>query len=265
MLILLIAGCSEKTGDVHNVKYDRVNITENQINPAFLVGDLIGVYPVGYNNGLPGIPGDIAYPINVPLFFDGNRWRPQDEDYLFSKEEILDIYAYYPYDAELGSVPGKLNMTAYEMDLSVQQYPEMIDLLWAKSTIDTRSGNIIDLPFRHLFSKISLRLRLGSAAGETVRVEVHNLNTSATVNLASGNVTPGNDTNILTDMPVTAYTGVIYMCEAIVPPQIIESGTYLFLIYIGQQPTLYTTDRTVILHQGMSYTFDLTVNMTPEL
>lgn len=261
LIPFLLPACSDEEEYRFVAEEKERVITETLAGPRFSTGDTIGVYPVGYRNGQPGIPGDIAYPVNIPLYYDGAQWNPEDEDYLFTGEEILDIYAYFPYDPELGSVEGKLDITQYKVDLSVQQPQEAIDLLWVKKTVNTGSGNVADLVFRHLFSKIKLRLTMKDVTDSNVRLEIHNLYTSSIVNLADGSVVHGTSVNLLADVPVTEQSGSMIVYEAIVPPQVIAADTPLFLIYIDDRQTLYTIDRFLELQQGMNYTFDLTVSI----
>lgn len=256
--IVLISACSERGDSTFLTNRNENTVTEIEAEPRFVSGDRIGVYPVGYRDGQPGTPGDIAYPINVPLTYDGTKWVPDGEDYLFSNESMLDLYAYYPYDPELGRMQGKLNMAEYNVDFTMQQSPA-IDLLWAKSTMNTVGETAIDLAFRHLFCKITLRLSIEGQSGGDVRLEIYNLITSSTVNLRDGNVTTGTTREVLKDIRVAEQDGNMIVYEAIVPPQVVDNGMPLFLFYMNDNPVLYTTDRSIALEQGMNYTFSLTL------
>ena len=262
LLILLAGGCAEKKEDIRLTQSAKISVNNILFNNYFETGDIIGIYPVGYRNGQPGIPGDIAYPINVPFVFQGNEWKPQGEEYFFTSENKLDLYAYYPYDPELGSKEGKLNMAEYEMDLSGQQSGKAVDLLWAKNTADANKSNIANLEFNRLFSKITIRLNLVNSNPQHSRIEIHNLFTSPTVNLREGNIVSNKDKNIIHATPVTGQTGNPLVFEAIISPQTIEEGTPLFLLFTDQQTGLYTADQSIELRAGMNYTFHLTVDIT---
>lgn len=261
LLIFLgcIFGCSESDPYTTVTGNEHKSIEAVPLQVDFRVGDIIGVYPVGYVNNQPGIPGDIAYPVNVPFVYDGSRWKPQDEDYLFTDEEVLDIYAYYPYDAELGSILGKTDISRYPVDLSGRQADRNNDLLWSKTTLNTGISNMVNLDFSHAFSKITLILSINDLQSEPVEVSIHNLYTSSVVNLTNGTITNNNNIREII-YPVTTDNELTF--EAIVLPQLIEANTPLFLISFGENKVVYTTDTSLNLQQGRNYTFNLTVDIT---
>lgn len=259
VFVLLVSGCSDDPGPIHNSGQEISVLSRIISGYDFQAGDKIGIYPVGYLNSQPGTPGDITYPLNMPMTYDGTGWKPETEDYLFSDEAVLDIYAYAPYDPELSNVPGKLDMRNYPMDFSVQQNQKAIDLLWIKTSVITQDTNIADLQFRHLFSKITIRLRMTGIGNRDISAEMYNVCATCTVNLTTGEVTTGTTTNVLTDIPVTERTADMVVLEAIVPPQSIVGTTPLFMFEIGELKTTYTTDRTLDIQQGVNYTFDLRI------
>jgi len=257
ILIILLNACSSSIDQQYVIETHQTKIEEIMVSYDLQSGDTIGVFPVGYRNGQPGTPGDIAYPVNIPFIFDNNTWRPVNEDYLFTNEDILDIYAYYPYDSRIGYEEGMLRISEYSFDLSDQK--KKIDLLWAKNTIDTGFENIVNLSFSHLFSKITIRLHLENLANEDVNISIHNIKTSATVDLATGIATANNISNVIIPVLTNDQTDVIREYEAIVPPQEIPAGTSLFYFSIGEQNTLYASNQSILLQQGTNQTFELTL------
>jgi len=77
LIIFFVFACSEREEGSYRAQHIRDTESDIRVDLPFVNGDRIGVYPVGYDNGQPGVPGDIAFPINVPLYFDGatNAWR----------------------------------------------------------------------------------------------------------------------------------------------------------------------------------------------
>ncbi|MCD7901413.1 MAG: fimbrillin family protein [Bacteroides sp.] len=259
ILILLLSACSEEEDSLSVAKKAYSLVEQVYATTRFEEGDRIGVYPVGYINDQPGIPGDIAYPINWPFSWNGTSWTPENEDYLFTPEEKLDLYAYYPYDPELGNMPGKLNLAEYPVDLSGNQSGKILDILWAKTTVDTGSGNVANLEFRHLFSKITIEINTINTIGQSMQVEVHNLYTNARVDLVSGRMTHNISKGIINAPFVGNQVSNQTLFEVIVFPQIIEANTPLFLIRWEDQLTLYTTDQLIELREGTNYLFSLNV------
>jgi len=238
-------------------------IDETSVKYDFQPLDTIGLFPVGYRDGQPGQPGDIAYPINVPFVLDNNNWKPVDDDYLFTNEERLDIYAYFPYNMRISRDEGMLRINELIYDLSNQQERKKIDLLWAKSTINTGSENIAELSFRHVFSKITIRLQLLNIEDRNIDIRLYNIKSSATVNLTTGIATANSASEIITPVLINEQPGVYFEYEAIVPPQEIASGTSLIYFIIDDEHTHYVTDSMIDLVSGSSYTFDLTFYQSP--
>ncbi len=260
--IFLFTACSQKS-EKYVVGYTRITVNDTFTTYDFQPLDTIGVFPIGYRDGQPGQPGDIAYPINVPFVLQNNSWKPVNDDYLFTKEEKLDIYAYFPYDLRIGHEEGMLRINEFIYDLSNQQQREKIDLLWAKSTIDTGTENIAALFFQHLFSKITIRIQLLNIQNQDIDIKIYNIKSSATVNLAEGTATATETSEIITPVLINEQAGVYLEYEAIVPPQEIASNTLLLYFIIDGELTHYVTDQTIELESGNNYTFDLTFTPDP--
>lgn len=260
--ISLFTACSQ-VSEKYVVGNTRIIIDGTSVIYDFQPSDTIGVFPVGYRDGQPGQPGDIAYPINVPFILENNNWKPIDGDYLFTNEEKLDIYAYFPYDIRMGNEEGRLRNAEFVYDLSDQQQRDKIDLLWAKSTIETGTENIAALSFQHVFSKITIRLQLSNIGNPDIDLEIYNIKSSATVNLATGMATANQVSENITPVLINQQAGNFLEYEAIVPPQEIFEGTSLLYFIIDGEPTHYVTDRRIELESGSNYTFDLTFYQSP--
>ena len=132
---------------------------------------------------------------NEALTFDGSQWTAART--LYWDEGTYNAYAYYPYIKDVSSVEDQLfsvsvDQSTARTSTSLGGY-EASDLLFAVSKDITASTSPIHLTFRHIMSKLKIRLIKGEDfEGEmptTATVYVHSTVPTATVDLQAGVVT----------------------------------------------------------------------------
>ena len=158
----------------------------------FETGDRIGLYVSAADAPLE-IGGNLVN--NEALIFDGSQWTAART--LYWDEGTYNAYAYYPYIKDVSSVEDQLfsvsvDQSTVRTSTSLGGY-EASDLLFATSKDITASTSPIHLTFRHIMSKLKIRLIKGEDfEGEmptTATVYVHSTVPTATVDLQAGVVT----------------------------------------------------------------------------
>ena len=158
----------------------------------FETGDRIGLYVSAADAPLE-IGGNLVN--NEALTFDGSQWKAART--LYWDEGTYNAYAYYPYIKDVSSVEDQLfsvsvDQSTARTSTSLGGY-EASDLLFATSKDITASTSPIHLTFRHIMSKLKIRLIKGEDfEGEmptTATVYVHSTVPTATVDLQAGVVT----------------------------------------------------------------------------
>ena len=158
----------------------------------FETGDRIGLYVSAAGAPLE-IGGNLVN--NEALTFDGSQWKAART--LYWDEGTYNAYAYYPYIKDVSSVEDQLfsvsvDQSTVRTSTSLGGY-EASDLLFATSKDITASASPIHLTFRHIMSKLKIRLIKGEDfEGEmptTATVYVHSTVPTATVDLQAGVVT----------------------------------------------------------------------------
>ena len=158
----------------------------------FETGDRIGLYVSAAGAPLE-IGGNLVN--NEALTFDGSQWTAART--LYWDEGTYNAYAYYPYIKDVSSVEDQL--FSVSVDQSKARTSTLLggyeasDLLFATSKDITASTSPIHLTFRHIMSKLKIRLIKGEDfEGEmptTATVYVHSTVPTATVDLQAGVVT----------------------------------------------------------------------------
>lgn len=158
----------------------------------FEEGDKIGLYIAKADMPLE-IGGNTVN--NESLTLTSTTWTPSQK--LFWDEGTYNAYAYYPYIKDVSSVEDQLfsvsvDQSTARTSTSLGGY-EASDLLFATSKNITASTSPIHLTFRHIMSKLKIRLIKGEDfEGEmptTATVYVHSTVPTATVDLQAGVVT----------------------------------------------------------------------------
>lgn len=159
---------------------------------SFESNDKIGLY-VAESKAPLEIGGNLVN--NEALTYDGSKWEAART--LYWDEGTYNAYAYYPYIQGISSTTDQpfsvaLDQSTPKTATAPGGY-EASDLLFATSKDITASTSPIHLTFRHIMSKLKIRLIKGEDfEGEmptTATVYVHSTVPTATVDLQAGVVT----------------------------------------------------------------------------
>lgn len=129
---------------------------------------------------------------NEALTYDGSKWAAARA--LYWDKGTYTAYAYYPYIENVSSITDQpfsvaLDQRVAKTATSLGGY-EASDLLFATSKNISASASPINLTFKHIMSKLKIRLVKGEDfEGEmpaTADVYIHNTVPTATVDLQAG-------------------------------------------------------------------------------
>lgn len=158
---------------------------------AFEEGDRIGLYVADAAAPLE-VGGNLVN--NEPLTLTSGKWTARRT--LYWDDGTFNAYAYYPYMAvesiEDQPVSVATDQSTPTKDGKMSTY-EASDLLYAKTEKVAASNSPIPLTFKHIMSKLTIRLVKGEGfEGDMptdAQVFIHNTVTTATVDLSAGVVT----------------------------------------------------------------------------
>lgn len=232
---------------------------------GFEVGDCMGLFAVEYGGDTPA-PLQIGgnWLNNEPFVCEGTAWTASRKVYW--SDSACDFYAVYPY-CRLNSIDAQLfelatDQTTAETSEALSGY-EASDLMWAKSENVTRTNGSVVLRFRHLMSRVVVKIVKGEKfegnLPDDITVHIYNTVTSALVNLASGSLekNPYGTKNTISAKRLSADT-----FAAIVVPQNLERRTPLIEISMGG--IAYLLDYSVSFRPGYQHLVQVIVNTSPD-
>lgn len=189
----------------------------------FETNDKIGLYVAQADDPLE-IAGNLVN--NEVLTFDGTNWAASRT--LYWDEGTYNAYAYYPFIDKVASIEDQpfsvsTDQSTAKTSSALGGY-EASDLLFATSKGITASNSPIQLTFKHIMSKLLIRLIKGEDfEGEmptTATVYVHSTVPSATIDLQAGVAT-----RLVKGarQTIVAHQESDYIYSAIIVPQRIEN------------------------------------------
>lgn len=214
---------------------------------AFERDDRIGLYVADVNAPLE-LGGNLVN--NEALTFDGSKWAASRT--LFWDKGSFNAYAYYPYIKGISSITDQpfsvsTDQSTAKTATALGGY-EASDLLFATSKNIMASVSPIRLTFKHIMSKLKIRLIKGEDfEGDmptTATVYIHNTVPTATVDLQAGVATryvKG------TRQTITAHQDGDTSYSAIIVPQRIDN----------RQPLIE------VVMNGVSYLFESKFQFKP--
>ena len=226
---------------------------------SFERGDAISLYAVAWD-------GETQYPLQVGgnflnnecLTYDGSSWSASKK--LYWGDQPCDFYALYPYQANVGSVEK------YPFTLAADQNGdgyESSDLLYAYTEKAARSGGAVKLQFKHLLSKLVVKLEKGEKFEGDIPDDVvaHLYNTIATCSVDWTNGSIAKDP-FAGKPTITMKKITNERFEAVVVPQNIEKRTPLIELTMGG--IAYLLDYSLSFRPGYVHTVTVTLNTSPD-
>lgn len=252
--------------EISQIPTTRVN------DEGFCNGDGVGVYVVNYENGSAGtlrLEGNQAD--NVRYVYDepNGKWTPDEAVYFRDKHTHVDLIGYYPY-----STPTSVE--AYPFEVAKDQSTdaangllggyEASDFLWGKTVDVAPTTQRINIKFQHRMAGtlVALSEGTGFAEGEFAQLEkavlVTNTIRKATVDLATGEITPSGD------VPTTGIVPYKKGGEfrAVVVPQIVAASTPLFSITVDGTPYVFRKTEPFAYTGGKLHKFTIEISKKSE-
>lgn len=160
---------------------------------AFESGDRIGLFVVNRNaDGSAATLKPLGNHLdNIPYTYT-TTWNAENTVYWKDAQTHADFYMYYPYTQTVASVSAMpFGVSADQSSLGAYKSSDLI----VGSTLDAApSASPVNIAARHLMSQVEIVLKAGAGYSESsladadVSVEMNNLATSATVNLATSTI-----------------------------------------------------------------------------
>ncbi|MCI7593486.1 leucine-rich repeat protein [Alistipes shahii] len=252
--------------EISQIPTTRVN------DEGFCNGDGVGVYVVNYENGTAGtlrLEGNQAD--NVRYVYDepNGKWTPDEAVYFRDKHTHVDLIGYYPY-----STPTSVE--AYPFEVAKDQSTdaangllggyEASDFLWGKTVDVAPTTQRINIKFQHRMAGalVSLSEGTGFAEGEFAQLEkavlVTNTIRKATIDLATGEITPSGD------VPTTGIVPYKKGGEfrAVVVPQTVAASTPLFSITVDGTPYVFRKTEPFAYTGGKLHKFTIEISKKSE-
>lgn len=229
---------------------------------SFEKGDRVGLFVTDVAAPLE-IAGNI---VNNELFTNtGNAWVSSRK--LYWNDGLHNVYAYYPYSQEVSSVsdyPFSVSTDQREKgSVSEPKGFEASDFLFASTKEIRASSNPVNMTFRHIMSKLTIRLIKGEDfegnIPENATVYIHNTVPSATVDLSVGIATKTAkgtpETIIARKTGSTSYSAILI-------PQRLENRVPLLEVEMNGVSFLYESK--FLFKSGVHHLVNLVIDKNPE-
>lgn len=260
--LLTLAACDK----IQKSDYEYGEIRFNLGHPAtraaasaFESGDRVSLFAVEYD-GETVAPVQVGgnYINNEPLTFDGTKWTAARKLYWSDKQ--CDFYALYPYQSDMKSVDD------YPFEVATDQNNggyEASDLLFAKTEKVSRADGAVNLQFRHIFSKLIVKVEKGpkfeGEIPDDIVSHIYNTNVECSVSLNTGSVEK-NAFGAKKTITMNKLSNELF--EAVLVPQNIEKTTPLIELTMGG--IAYLLDYSLSFRAGYAHTITVTLNTSPD-
>ena len=232
---------------------------------AFEAEDQLGLYVVDYVDAETPAPLQVSgnRANNEVMTYDGAEWSLARPIYWGSGK--ADVYAYYPYAAEVSHVDQMSFSVATDQD--VEGAYEASDFLWAKAEGVQQSGGAVSLLMKHSMSRLVVKIVAGKdyvgSLPSDATVHLHSTVTDAHISLANGSVVKdpygGTHSIKMRNLGIRTFEeGKAVVYEAIVVPQMLE--TSVPLLEINAKSVSYLLEDAFNFKPGTSYTYTAVLN-----
>ncbi len=228
---------------------------------SFESGDVVGLF-VAPSGQLLEISGNTVS--NEGLTFTGSEWKPQRK--LYWDAGTYDAYGYYPYADEIGSITDYLFSVKTDQRQvegnTISGYEES-DFLFATAKGLVASAAPVNLQFRHIMSKISIRMIKGEnydgEIPETATVYIHNTVPDASIDLSAGVATK---TLRGVSKTITARQEGPALYSAIIVPQRLDRRVPLIEVVMNGVSLLY--ESRFVFKPGIHHIVSLILDKNPD-
>jgi hypothetical protein len=252
--IFLFAGCSQEeifSGDtvggeiVFSISLEkpstRVTTPGDSFQSTWVDEDAIGIFAVRHASGASGtsLAASDNYLHNVKATYNStaNKWT-LDGSYTFPEDgDVLDFYAYYPYNASLTD-PTAISF-AVQTNQSTGAGYDASELLIATPNLNQTEGPV-NLIFHHAMALVQVDFEEYDAT--TVTLVLQQVKKAATFDITGA--VSALSTNLL-DVDIIPYKVGTTLFRALVPPQTFDAGE-LFIQHGTELYTIVSSDITAV-------------------
>lgn len=235
---------------------------------GFADGDRMGVYVVDYEGDQPGTlrpSGNRASNVRHTYDEATGKWTPASTIFWKDKHTHVDIYSYYP----MGN-PQSIDLYPFTVQADQSQEAseagmggyEASDFLWGKAADMAPTTSSIRLAMHHRMACARVTLVMGDGftaqgwAALEKSLQLTNLVRKATIDLATGTVTPRGDVERKATTPL--HNGDEW--RAIVVPQTVKAGTTLIDITLEGRPYRFARQEDFTFQAGRMSNFSIRVD-----
>ena len=267
--LLGLASCSNDDSTEAPVSARETPMTFDVVHPSqtratatdFENGDKIGVYIAKADMPLE-IGGNALN--NEPLTLTSGKWTPGKN--LYWDDGTYNAYAYYPYmnvtSIEDQPVSVATDQSTAETNGTLSGY-EASDLLYAKTSNVAASTSPVPLSFKHVMSKLTIRLVKGEDfEGEMptdAEIFIHNTVPTATFDISAGIVTRDVKGKRAT---IKARQESNFQFGAIIVPQRLDNRVPL--VEVIMKGVSYLFESKFLFKPGVDHLVNLVITDNPE-
>ena len=163
----------------------------------------------------------------------------------------VDIYAVYP--------EGNLDVGSFEVEANQvgKDAYRASDLMFAKVEDQPAQQAAVVLPFKHMLSKVVVKLTKGPNGEDVKKSKVNLLNVATRVNLTTRGVLGAADDD--SRGPVNMTTEGSVASAAIIVPQSVPAGVLIEVQLANNDIVNYETVQNTVFESGKVYTYNITV------
>lgn len=228
---------------------------------SFETGDVVGLFVTEADRVLE-IAGNTVN--NERLTYAGGAWNSRSQ--LYWDEGSYNVYAYYPYSQTVSSttdLPFEVSTDQRHDATATMDGYEASDFLYTAAANVKATANPVNLQFRHIMSKLSVRLIKGEDFEgdfpETATVYIHNTVPEATIDLQAGVVTKNMRASRKT---IIARQNSQTSFSAIIVPQRIDNRMPLIEVVMNGVSFMY--ESRFQFKPGMHHIVSLVVDKNPD-
>lgn len=271
-LLLPVTSCHDETDPASSTKNAKdipmtfvatyPGQTTRATETHFEANDQMGLYVATADVPLQ-IGGNLVN--NESLTFDGNNWAASRT--LYWDEGTYNAYAYYPYIKGISSIEDQpfsvsLDQSTSKTATALSGY-EASDLLYATTKGIQASESPVPLTFKHIMSKLTIRLVKGEDfEGDMptdATVYIHSTIPTATIDLQAGVATR----NVKgTRQTIIAHHDVDNIYSAIIVPQRVENR--MPLIEVEMKGVSYLYESKFQFKAGTEHLVNLIISDNPD-
>lgn len=176
------------------------------------------------------------------------------QDIQMADGEKGDFIAYYPYTAEISADHKAL------IKLSDQSNQPAIDWLYSDELKNVGKTDPKHLSFRHILSKLVFNVKAEEGVSlDGLKVEMHGMNTKASLNLADGSISPDESSNSPFQGRVDASSTPIKAEFLLLPTAKNGEQFVRFILASGQTYDWVVRKSNKPFEAGVRYTYNVTI------